>query len=168
MDFAQRGARVILACRDEEKAKDAARDIITETGSNQVVVRIVDLASFESVRAFAKLINETEERLDILVNNAGLDGSYRVTEDGYELIFQVNYLSHFLLTLLLMEKLKKSVPSRIVNVSSLMHETRYADLQLDDFTLSKEKFVKIKSRYAQSKLAQVVFTRELSKRLEGE
>ena len=168
LDFAKRGARVILACRDEEKAKDAARDIITETGSDKVVVRIVDLASFESVRAFAKLINETEERLDILVNNAGLDGSYRVTKDGYELIFQVNYISHFLLTLLLMEKLKKSAPSRIVNVSSLMHETRYADLQLDDFTLSKEKFVKIKSRYSQSKLAQVVFTRELSKRLEGE
>ena len=168
LDFAKRGARVILACRDEEKAKDAARDIITETESDKVVIRIVDLASFESVRAFAKLINETEERLDILVNNAGLDGSYRVTKDGYELIFQVNYISHFLLTLLLMEKLKKSAPSRIVNVSSLMHETRYADLQLDDFTLSKEKFVKIKSRYAQSKLAQVVFTRELSKRLEGE
>ena len=168
MDFAKRGARVILACRDEEKAKDAARDIITETGSDKVVVRIVDLASLESVRAFAKLISETEERLDILVNNAGLDGSYRVTKDGYELIFQVNYISHFLLTLQLMEKLKKSAPSRIVNVSSIMHETRFADLQLDDFTLSKEKFGKVKSRYAQSKLAQVVFTRELSKRLEGE
>ena len=168
LDFAKRGARVILACRDEEKAKDAARDIIAETGSDKVVVRIVDLASLESVRAFAKLINETEERLDILVNNAGLDGSYKVTKDGYELIFQVNYISHFLLTLQLMEKLKKSVPSRIVNVSSLMHEIRYADLQLDDFTLSKEKFGKIKSRYCQSKLAQVVFTKELSKRLEGE
>ena len=168
LDFAKRGARVILACRNEEKAKDAARDIIAETGSDKVVVRIVDLASFESVRAFAKVINETEERLDILVNNAGLTGSYRVTEDGYESIFQVNYISHFLLTLLLMEKLKKSAPSRIVNVSSIMHETRYADLQLDDFTLSKEKFGKVKSRYAQSKLAQVVFTRELSKRLEGE
>ena len=168
LDFAKRGARVILACRNEEKAKDAARDIIAETGSDKVVVRIVDLASFESVRAFAKLISETEERLDILVNNAGLDGSYRVTKDDYELIFQVNYISHFLLTLQLMEKLKKSAPSRIVNVSSIMHETRYADLQLDDFTLSKEKFGKVKSRYAQSKLAQVVFTRELSKRLEGE
>jgi len=168
LDFAERGARVILACRDEEKAKDAARDIVAETGSDKVVVRILDLGSFESVRAFAKLINETEERLDILVNNAGLSGTYRLTKDGYESIFQVNYLSHFLLTLLVMEKLKKSAPSRIVNVSSLMHELKYADLQLDDFTLSKEKFGKVKSRYAQSKLAQVVFTRELSKRLEGE
>ena len=167
LDFAKRGARVILACRNEEKAKDAARDIIAETGSDQVVVRIVDLASFESVRAFAKLINETEERLDILVNNAGLGGSYRVTKDGYESVFQVNYISHFLLTLLLMEKLKKSAPSRIVNVSSMGHNTKGAALQLDDFKLSKDKFDAF-VRYAQSKLAQVVFTRELSKRLEGE
>ena len=169
LDFAKRGARVILACRDEEKAKDGARDIIAQTGSDKVVVRIVDLASFESVRAFAKLFNKTEERLDILVNNAGLvDESYRVTKDGYESTFQVNYISHFLLTLLLMEKVKKSAPSRIVNVSSLMHELENAGLQLDDLTLSKEKFDKVKSRYGQSKLAQVVFTRELSKRLEGE
>ena len=167
LDFAQRGARVILACRNEEKAKDAARDIIAETGSDKVVVRIVDLASFESVRAFAKLINETEERLDILVNNAGLAGSYRVTKDGYESIFQINYISHFLLTLLLMEKLKKSVPSRIVNVSSIGHNGRSAAFQLDDFKLSKDNFDGY-VRYTQSKLAQVVFTRELSKRLEGE
>ena len=167
LDFAQRGARVILACRNEERAKDAARDIIAETGSDKVVVRIVDLASFESVRAFAKLINETEERLDILVNNAGLTGSYRVTEDGYESIFQVNYVSHFLLTLLLMEKLKKSAPSRIVNVSSMGHNAKSAAFQLDDFKLSKDNFDGY-VRYTQSKLAQVVFTKELSKRLEGE
>ena len=167
LDFAQRGARVILACRDEEKAKDAARNIIAKTGSDKVVVRILDLASFESVRAFAKLINETEERLDILVNNAGLGGPYRVTKDGYESVFQVNYLSHFLLTLLLMKKLKKSAPSRIVNVSSIGHDTKGAALQLDDFKLSKDKCDPI-SRYAQSKLAQVVFTKEISTRLEGE
>lgn len=167
LDFAKRGARVILACRDEERAKDAARDIVAQTGSDKVVVRIVDLASFESVRSFAKLIRETEERLDILVNNAGLSGTYRVTKDGYESIFQVNYLSHFLLTLLLLEKLKKSAPSRIVNVSSLGHEYKQADLQLDDFKPSKEKCDPFSS-YCQSKLAQVVLTKELSRRLEGE
>ena len=167
LDFALRGARVILACRNEEKAKDAARDIIAQTGSDKVVVRIVDLASFESVRAFAKLFNETEERLDILVNNAGLGGSYRVTKDGFESVFQVNYISHFLLTLLLMEKLKKSSPSRIVNVSSIAHDTKRSALQLDDFKLSKDKFNPF-VRYGQSKLAQIVFTKELSKRLEGE
>ena len=167
LDFAKRGAKVILACRDEQRATDAAKDIIAETGSDKVLVRIMDLSSFESVRAFAKLINETEERLDILVNNAGLGGSYRVTKDGYESVLQVNYFSHFLLTLLLLDKMKKSAPSRIVNVSSLMHKQNNADLQLDDFKLSKETFDGLQ-RYAQSKLAQVVFTKELSQRLEGE
>ena len=167
LDFAKRGARMILACRDEQKASKAAKDIISETGSDKVLVRILDLASFESVRAFAKLINETEERVDILVNNAGLTGSYRVTKDGYESIFQVNYLSHFLLTLLLLEKMKKSAPSRIVNVSSMRHDSRSMGLQLDDFKLSKEKFVR-SNQYHESKLAQVIFTRELSQRLEGE
>ena len=169
LDFAQRGARVILACRDGDKAKDAAREITAETGSDKVVVRILDLGCFESVRAFAKLINETEERLDILVNNAGLSGTYILTKDGYESIFQVNYLSHFLLTLLLIEKLKKSAPSRIVNVSSLGHEAKDADFRghLEDFTPPKET-CDLVSRYCQSKLAQVVFTKDLSRRLEGE
>ena len=167
LDFAKRGARVILACRDEEKATKAAKDIIAETGSDKVVVRVLDLSSFESVRAFAKLINETEERLDILVNNAGLGMPYQLTKDGYETVFQVNYLSHFLLTLLLMEKIKKSVPSRIVNVSSMAHDAKRVKLQLDDFVLSKEKYDAF-PRYAESKLAQVVFTKELSQRLEGE
>ena len=80
---------MILACRDEEKANEAAKDIISETGSDKVVVRIVDLASFDSVRAFAKLINETEDRLDILVNNAGWVGFYQLTKDGYESVFQI-------------------------------------------------------------------------------
>ena len=168
LDLVKRGAKVILACRDEQRATDAAKDIIAETGSDKVLVRIVDLSSFESVRAFAKLINETEERLDILVNNAGLGGNYRLTEDGYESVFQVNYLSHFLLTLLLLDKMKKSAPSRIVNVSALAHEFKSANLQLDDFVLSKEKVSQGFERYAQSKLAQVVFTKELSRRLEGE
>ena len=165
LDFAKRGARVILACRDEKKASNAAKDIISETGSDKVVVRVLDLASFESVRAFARVINETEERLDILVHNAGLGGSYRLTKDGWESVFQVNYFSHFLLTMLLLEKLKKSAPSRIVNVSSIGH-TGPKTIPLDDFKLSKEKYEAFK-RYGESKLAQVVFTRELSQRLTG-
>ena len=167
MDFAKRGARVILACRNEEKALKAAQEIIAKTKSDIVVVRILDLASFESVREFAKRINESEDRLDILVNNAGFGGSYRVTKDGYESIFQVNYLSHFLLTMLLLEKLKRSAPSRIVNVSSLMGEKKFAKLQLDNFKQFAKEFNSF-TRYAQSKLAQVMFTRELSQRLEGE
>ena len=159
---------MILACRDEEKATKAAKNIIAETGSDKVVVRVLDLSSFESVRAFAKVINETEERLDILVNNAGLNRPLDpVTKDGYDTVLQVNYLSHFLLTLLLMEKIKKSAPSRIVNVSSMAHDSKHVTLRLDDFVLSKEKYSPFQ-RYGRSKLAQVVFTTELSQRLEGE
>ena len=168
LDFAKRGAKVILACRDEAKANQAAKDIIAETGSDKVLVRVVDLSSFESVRAFAKLVNETEERLDILVNNAGLFGSHpSPSKDGYEMIMQVNYVSHFLLTLLLMEKLRKSAPSRIVNVSSMGSTRKDLNLQLNKdyfITLCSSSF----QRYAESKLAQVLFTKELSQRLEGQ
>ncbi|XP_044163025.1 retinol dehydrogenase 12-like [Acropora millepora] len=168
LDFAKRGAKVILACRDEAKANQAAKDIIAETGSDKLVlVRVVDLSSFESVRAFAKLVNETEERLDILVNNAGLFGSHpSPSKDDYEMIMQVNYVSHFLLTLLLMEKLRKSAPSRIVNVSSMGSTRKDLNLQLNKdyfITLCSSSF----QRYAESKLAQVLFTKELSQRLEG-
>ena len=157
-----------MACRDEAKANQAARDIIAETGSDKVLVRVVDLSSFESVKAFAKHVNETEGRLDILVNNAGLAGSgHSITADGYEMIMQVNYLSHFLLTLLLMDKLKKSAPSRIVNVSSVASTWKDVNLQLN-----KDYFIELHSRafkrYCESKLAQVVFTKELSQRLEGQ
>ena len=149
---------MILACRDEENANEAAKDIISETGSDKVIVRIVDLASFDSVRAFAKLINETEDRLDILVNNAALGAApYQVTEDGYESIFQVNYLSQFLLTLLLLEKIKKSAPSRIVNVSSYAHTFPNITVQLQDFKPTKEEFNSV-TRYGESKLALVMFT----------
>ncbi|KAJ7365271.1 hypothetical protein OS493_005370 [Desmophyllum pertusum] len=83
LDFAKRGARVILACRDEQRAMNAARDIIAKTGSDKIVVRILDLGSFESVRAFGKLVNETEERLDILVNNAGIFGTALQGDGGW-------------------------------------------------------------------------------------
>jgi len=156
-----------LACRDEKKASEAAKDIISKTGSDKVIVGVLDLASFESVRAFAKLINETEERVDILVNNAGVGpGPLQITKDGYESIFQVNYLSHFLLTLLLLEKIKKSAPSRIVNVSTNAHTFPFLKVRLDDFKPTEESFNSY-TRCFESKLAQVVFTKELSRRLEG-
>ena len=167
LNFAKRGARVILACRDKEKATKAAKDIIAGTGSDKVLVRILDLSSFESVRAFAKLINETEERLDILVNNAGLGAApYQLTKDDYESIFQVNYTSQFLLTLLLIEKLKQSAPSRIINVSTNGHIFAKR-LQLEDFKLSSEKF-KSSDHIFESALAKIMFTTDLSQRLKGE
>ena len=103
LDFAQRGAKVILACRNKQKAEEARKKIIDETDNDNIIVRIIDMASFDSVRAFAKQINETEDRIDILVNNAGaVELEHKRTADGRALLMQVNYLSSFLLTNLLL------------------------------------------------------------------
>ena len=110
LDFAKRGARVILACRNKDKAEIARGKIIEETGNDNVVVKIVDLASLASVRAFAESINKTEKRLDVLVNNAGaaLTGEGK-SEDGLIWLMQVNYFSSFLLTNLLMGEVTVSM-----------------------------------------------------------
>lgn len=164
LDMARRGARVILACRDEARANKAADEIRRRSGNGNVVVKIVDLASLQSVRNMAKDVNETEERLDILINNAGIVGCPKLqTEDGFEMHFGVNHLGHFLLTNCLLDLLKRSTPSRIVNVSSLAHEKGKIDF--DD--INKEKNHTPFTCYQQSKLANVLFTRELANRLQG-
>lgn len=102
MDFAKRGARVILGCRDESKAAEAVKKIKNETHNTDIIYKLLDLSSFKSVRQFAADINTTEERLDILVNNAGAGGlGDKLTEDGLPIVIQINYFSHFLLTNLL-------------------------------------------------------------------
>ncbi|XP_018319143.1 retinol dehydrogenase 11-like [Agrilus planipennis] len=168
LDFAKRGARVILACRNKEKAENARKIIIKITGNPNVVVKNYDAASFASVRAFAKDFNETEGRLDILVNNAGIgaDRMRKKSEDGYNFVMQVNYYSSFLLTHLLIDKLKASAPSRVVNVSSVMH--RIADLDPDNLDrYPKERSFPTYINYANSKLGNIVFTIELARRLDG-
>lgn len=105
LDFASRGARVILACRNENKAKDAQWKIIKETKNPNVIYKLVDMTSLESVRGFAKDINANEERIDILVNNAGAGGlGNHKTIDGNQITIQVNHISAFLLTHLLLRK----------------------------------------------------------------
>ena len=164
LDLASRGARVILACRNLTKAEAAAKDIQKKTGNNKVIVKELDLASLKSVRNFAHEINESEERLDILINNAGIMRCpYWTTDDGFEMQFAVNHLGHFLLTNLLLGKLQRSQPSRIITVSSLAHirgKIRFDDLQ-------SEKEYSPGPAYAQSKLANLLFTRELSKKLDN-
>lgn len=101
--MAKRGAKVILACRNEDRAKDAQRRIIKESENHNVFYKLVNFSSLESVRAFAKDINETEDKIDILVNNAGAGGlGNHITNDGAEITLQVNHLSAFLLTHLLL------------------------------------------------------------------
>ncbi|XP_007184404.1 retinol dehydrogenase 11 isoform X3 [Balaenoptera acutorostrata] len=121
-ELAQRGARVYLACRDVQKGELVAREIQIMTGNQQVLVRKLDLADTKSIRAFAKDFLAEEKHLHILINNAGvMMCPYSKTADGFEMHIGVNHLGHFLLTHLLLEKLKESAPSRVVNVSSLAH-----------------------------------------------
>ncbi|XP_018609724.1 retinol dehydrogenase 12 isoform X3 [Scleropages formosus] len=128
-DLAHRGARLILACRDAEKAEAAKKEITEDSGNQNVVVMKLDLSDTKSIRDFAELINK----------------------------------GHFLLTYLLMDLIKRSAPARIVNVSSTAHT--WGAINLDD--INSEKSYDAKKAYGQSKLANILYTRSLAKRLEG-
>uniref|UniRef100_A0A3B3SMR9 Si:dkey-23o4.6 n=2 Tax=Paramormyrops kingsleyae TaxID=1676925 RepID=A0A3B3SMR9_9TELE len=164
-DMARRGARVVMACRDLIRAERAANEIRRSTGNCDIVVRQLDLASLYSVRQFAKEYNATEERLDVLINNAGVMMCPKwLTEDGYETQLAVNHLGHFLLTNLLLGKLKSSAPSRVVNVSSMAHKC--GEIHFDDLCFEKRPYNALVS-YRQSKLANVLFSKELACRMKG-
>lgn len=166
-DLAERGARVILACRNLEKAQKVADDIINTTGNGQVLVRELDTSDLKSVKKFAKEILATEKRLDILVNNAGMSGptTKKVTSDGLELTLATNHFGHFLLTNLLLGLLKSSTPSRVINVSSAAH---YFCKELNlDVNFEKRPYAGSLFVYSQSKLANNLFTLELSEKLKG-
>ncbi|GIX99454.1 retinol dehydrogenase 14 [Caerostris darwini] len=164
LELAKRGARVILACRDHEKGQKALIDIRSKSRNGVLKVMELDLASFESIKKFSNEFLRSEERLDVLINNAGIfQCPYMTTEEGYEMQFGVNHLGHFLLTKLLLEKLKQSAPSRIVTVSSSL----YSKGVLNFDTLNSKEHYEKGMAYKNSKLANVLFCRELSKRLEG-
>ena len=164
LGLARLGGTVVMACRSATRGEAARQDIVRQSGNSRVSLELVDLASEASTRAFAEAFRRKYSRLDVLINNAGLYTAHRnVTADGLEQTFEVNYLSGFLLTHLLLDLLKKSSPSRIVNVSSRAHEgstIRFEDLQ------GERRYSGYRA-YGQSKLAQVLFTRELARRLEG-
>ncbi|XP_008708025.2 retinol dehydrogenase 13 isoform X1 [Ursus maritimus] len=165
LELARRGGNVILACRDMEKCEAAAKDIRGETLNHRVRARHLDLASLKSVREFAAKIIEEEGQVHILVNNAAvMRCPHWTTEDGFEMQFGVNHLGHFLLTNLLLDTLKASAPSRIINLSSLAHVAGHIDF--DDLNWEKRKY-DTKAAYCQSKLAVILFTKELSRRLQG-
>ncbi|KAI1902327.1 hypothetical protein AGOR_G00043620 [Albula goreensis] len=164
-DMAHRGARVVMACRDLSRAEKAAAEIRQLTGNNNVVVRHLDLGSLYSVRQFVRAYAASEDRLDILINNAGVMMCPKgLTEDGYETQLAVNHLGHFLLTNLLLDKLKSSAPSRVVNVSSIAHDG--GKINFDDLCFEKTPYDSMVS-YRQSKLANVLFSRELARRTKG-
>jgi NAD(P)-dependent dehydrogenase (short-subunit alcohol dehydrogenase family) len=164
VELAKQGAQLVLACRDPQAAEPVAQEIRKESGNENVVVRELDLASLASVRRFAASFLEEFDRLDVLINNAGVFPSeLRKTEEGFEEQFGVNHLGHFLLTNLLRERLEASAPSRVVNVSSMMH----ARAEVDFDNLRGEKGYSAMAAYGQSKLCNILFSNELARRLAG-
>ncbi|XP_060781149.1 retinol dehydrogenase 14a [Neoarius graeffei] len=166
-ELLRREARVIMACRSLERGESAAQEIRqhtgTGTGTGELLVRLLDLACLSSVRSFCAQINKEEPRLDVLINNAGVyQCPYSRTEDGFEMQFGVNHLGHFLLTHLLLDLLKRSAPSRIIVVSSKLYKG--GEINFDD--LSSEHSYDRALAYSRSKLANLLFTLELSRRLE--
>jgi len=166
VDLAKRGGRIIMACRSQERALPALEEVQQRSGSSNIKFMQLDLASLQSVRKFANQFLGEEERLDILINNAGVMMCPQMkTEDGFEMQMGTNHLGHFLLTNLLLDKLKQSGPgSRIVNVSSRAHHEGQG-IQLDN--LMMENNYSSRTQYGHSKLANILFTKELAKRIGG-
>ncbi|MEW6443267.1 MAG: SDR family oxidoreductase [bacterium] len=163
-ELARQGFTVALGCRDPQRGEAARREIAAEAGSQRVSVLPVDLASLGSVRRAAAAFAGSFERLDVLVNNAGIfTMRQHLTEDGFEAQFGVNHLGHFLLTLELLDLLKRSAPSRVVVVSSAMHKGGRIDFD----TFRGRRPYRPVAAYRQSKLANVLFTTELAGRLRG-
>jgi len=166
LGLAQMGARVIMVCRNAEKAKAALEEIRRESGSSQVDLLIADMSSQASVQALVEQIQQKYPRLDVLVNNAGGAAPARtLSADGIEMTLATNHLGAALLTLLLLDLLKASAPSRIVNVSSTEAQ-RPARLDTNDLQFERRKYSAV-AAYRQSKLLMNAFTFELARRLAG-
>ncbi|HXG37384.1 MAG TPA: SDR family oxidoreductase [Bacteroidota bacterium] len=164
LELAAMGHKVIVHGRSSQRAEDAANDIRKKSGNATIETVVADFTSLRQVRAMAADVIKRFPRLDVLINNAGVYMKERtLTEDGYETTFQVNHLAHFLLTHLLLDLLKQSAPSRIINVSSMAHNN--AKLSFDN--LQGEKRYGGYGAYACSKLENILFTYELAERLEG-
>jgi len=159
--FAQRNARVLLGCRDAQKGEAACQTLVREYPRSNIELVSLDLADLSAVRAAAARILE-EPRLDILVNNAGVMVPPRThTSEGFELQFGVNHLGHFALTGLLLPRLLSVAGSRVVTVSSLAHRWRAIDFE----DLHAQQSYRAGTRYGMSKLANLLFSFELQRRL---
>jgi NAD(P)-dependent dehydrogenase (short-subunit alcohol dehydrogenase family) len=164
LELARQGARVIGVGRSPERCAEAARQIREQTGTSAVEFLVADLSSQAEVRRLANQVKAATGRLDVLVNNAGLIRLEReVTVDGLEMTFALNHLAYFLLTNLLFDTVKASTPARIVSVASAAHQG--CKINFDD--LQGETKYSPWRAYQQSKLANILFTRELARRFEG-
>jgi len=170
--LSQAGATVVMACRNPERGAAALKHVIAESGSSQVELGIVDLSSLAAIRTFVSNFEAKHGQLHGLINNAAnFDITTKqpsFTSEGAEMIFATNHLGPFLLTNMLLERMKASAPARVVNISS-MGLLAYPKMQIsfDDLSTSMGRRYSPQYAYYHSKLAQVMFTLEWSKRLEG-
>ncbi|MFQ5981883.1 MAG: SDR family oxidoreductase [Woeseiaceae bacterium] len=163
-DLAKTGATTVLLCRDEQRGQAARDGISAETGNDSVSMLLCDLSSQASIRQAAEAFARKHDALHVLVNNAAMHTEERrLTVDGIETQFATNYLSYFLLTRLLLDTLEASAPARIINLSTANHHE--VSLDLDD--LQSEKSYDPKPVHMRSKLAVILFTFELARRLQG-
>src|SRR5213080_2827383 len=162
--LAEKSATVVMVARNKERGDAARSEIVRKSGNNSIDLLLADLSSLESVRQLVAEFRKKYSKLHVLINNAGLfNQRRRVTADGYENTFATNYLAPFLLTNLQLDLLKASAPSRIINVSSVGHYNGH--INFDDLNLEND-YGGWKA-YGQSKLALVLFTHELAKKLQG-
>lgn len=160
--MAEAGYHVVMACRSLDKAEEARRAILTRLPGASLHVMQLDLGDFASVRAFADAFRKDYAQLDVLINNAGiLLYSPQTNEDGIELQFATNHLGHFLLTQCLLDAMPDDAASRIVSLSSLAHKG--AEIHFDDLTCGGDGL----AAYGQSKLACLLFSDELNRRLQA-
>jgi NAD(P)-dependent dehydrogenase (short-subunit alcohol dehydrogenase family) len=163
-ELARMGARVLLVCRDPVRGRAAADEIAAVTGTTTVELAQCDLASQASIRTLGEELTRRCPRIDLLINNAGgIQSERAVTVDGIETTFATNHLGPFLLTRLLLDRIRASAPARIVTVASAVHAI--ATIRFDDLQL--ERGYRPMKAYAQSKLANLLFTSELARRLTG-
>ena len=161
--LAEHGAHVVLAVRNLDKGKDAATRISATSPRGEVALQELDLTSLESIRAAADQLRSDHDRIDLLINNAGVMWTPKsTTKDGFELQFGTNHLGHFAFTGLLLDRLLPVAGSRVVTVSSSGHRIR-AGIHFDD--LQWERGYSRVGAYGQSKLANLLFTYELQRRL---
>jgi NAD(P)-dependent dehydrogenase (short-subunit alcohol dehydrogenase family) len=162
--LAGRGARVLLACRSEQRGRAALEEIAARTGNGRLELVVLDLGDLASVRACAQAVLARDEPLHVLINNAGLAGRRGMTTSGFEIMFGTNHVGPFLLTSLLLDRLRDSAPARIVNVASGAH---YGAAGIDFEAVRKPtRTITGMREYSVSKLANVLHAQELARRLE--
>jgi NAD(P)-dependent dehydrogenase (short-subunit alcohol dehydrogenase family) len=163
LELGKVGAHLVLVCRNRERGDELVREI-QRAGNPEVELRVADLESQAQIRKLAADFLASKKPLHVLMNNAGIfNMKRRMTTDGIEEVWAVNHLAYFMLTLLLLDRIKESAPARIINISSTLHQS--ATIKFDD--LGGERSWGGMSSYGQSKLANILFTYELARRLEG-